>query len=98
MKIWKSDPKHVKTLGKRAYFRNLNRNMNINTWFFIQDSIPLHYANIGQDLLKEKLGKRFMKHPEWPLSFPDCNPLDYHFWNKVKEKMYENQFNQPIGN
>ena len=42
----------------------INRNMNNNTWFFIQDSVPLHRANIGQDLLKEKLGKRFMKHPE----------------------------------
>ena len=25
---------------------------------------------------------------EWPPSSPDCNLLDYYFWNKVKEKVY----------
>ena len=29
-----------------------------------------------QDLSKEKLGKRFIKHTEWPPSSPDCYPLD----------------------
>ena len=26
------------------------------------------------------------------------NPLDYHFWNKIKEKVYGDQSNQPFGN
>ena len=72
--------------------------MNNNTWIFIQDSAPSYRANIVQDFVKEKLGKRFIKHTEWPPSSPDCNPLDYHFWNKIKEKVYEDWFNQHFGN
>ena len=46
--------------------------------------------------MKEKLGSKFIKHTKWrPLS-PDCNPLDYHFWNKIKEKVYEDRFGQPF--
>ena len=45
-----------------------------------------------------QLGKRFIKHTEWPRSSPECNPLDYHFWNKIKERVYEDRFNQPFGN
>ena len=26
------------------------------------------------------------------------NPLDYHFWNKIKEKVYEDRFGQPFKN
>ena len=46
--------------------------------------------------MKEKLDSKFIKHTEWPPSSPDCNPLDYHFWNKIKEKVYENRFGQPF--
>ena len=46
--------------------------------------------------MKEKLGSKFIKHTKWrPLS-PDWNPLDYHFWNKIKEKVYEDRFGQPF--
>ena len=27
-------------------------------------------------------------------SFPDCNPLDYHVWNKINKKVCEDRFNQ----
>ena len=58
--------------------------MNNNTWIYIQDSAPSHRSNIVQDFfLKEKLGKRVIKHTEWSPSFPDCNPLDHHL-NKRK--------------
>ena len=60
--------------------------MNNSTWIFIQDSTQLDRGNIVQGLLKGKLGKRFIKHPEWPPSSPDCNPLDYPFWNKTKKE------------
>ena len=39
-----------------------------------------------------------MKHTEWPLLSPDCNPFDYHFWNKIKEKVYDDRFNSPFEN
>ena len=67
----------------------VNYTVNNNTWIFIQDSALPHCANIVQDCLQEKLGKKFIKHTEWPQSSPDCTPLDYHFWNKIKEKVHE---------
>ena len=32
------------------------------------------------------------------LSFPDCNLLDYYFWNKVKTKVYRGWLNKPLKN
>ena len=50
----------------------------------------------AQNFLKEKLGSKFIKHTEWPPSSPDRNPLDYYFWNKMKEKVYKDRFGQPF--
>ena len=72
--------------------------MKNKRWIFIQHSAPSHRANIVQDFLKEKLHKRFVKHTERPQSSPDCNPLDYHFWNKIKEKVYGDRFNRSFEN
>ena len=58
--------------------------------FFIQDNAPSHRRNLVQDFLMEKLRKRLVKHTEWFPAFLDCNPLDYHFWDKMKIKVYGN--------
>ena len=29
---------------------------------------------------------------------PNCNPLDYHFWDKMKIKVYDDRFNQAFSN
>ena len=68
--------------------------MKRKDWIFIQDSAPSHRANLVQDFLSEKLSKRFVKYSEWPPTSPDCNPLDYYFWEKVQRKVYENSFNR----
>ena len=39
-----------------------------------------------------------MKYSEWPPTYPDCNPLDYYFWEKVQRKVYENRFNRAFEN
>ena len=39
-----------------------------------------------------------MKYSEWPPTSPDCNPLDYYFWEKVQRKVYENRFNRAFEN
>ena len=65
---------------------------------FIQDSAPSHRSNPVQDFLAEKTDKRFIKHNEWPLPSPDCNPLDYYFWDKIKIKVYGYRFNQAFKN
>ena len=65
---------------------------------FIQDSAPSHRSNLVQEFLTEKTDKRFIKHNKWPLASPDCNPLDYYFWNKIKIKVYDDRFNQAFRN
>ena len=67
-------------------------------WIFVQDNSPSHRSNLVQDILQEALNSRFIKTHEWPQWSPDCNPLDYYFWNKVKEKVYENRLNKPFEN
>ena len=54
----------------------------------IWDSVPSHRAKIIQNFLREKLKSRFVANMEWPPSSPDCNLLDYSFWNEVKENVY----------
>ena len=67
-------------------------------WIFVQDNAPSHRSNLVQGFLQETFNSRFIKTHEWPPSLPDCNPLDYYFWNKVKEKVYENRLNKPFEN
>ena len=55
---------------------------------FVQDSAPSHRANQVQNFLKQKLKSRFVKNTDWPPKLPDCNPLDYYFWDRVQEKVY----------
>ena len=62
--------------------------MHMNKDFtFVQDSAPLHRANQVQNFLKQKLKSRFIKNTDWPPKSPDCNPLDYYFWDHVPEKV-----------
>ena len=65
---------------------------------FIQDSAPSHRSNLVQDFLTEKIDKHFIKYNEWPPPSPDCNPLDYYFWDKIKIKVYGDRFNQAFEN
>jgi len=44
-----------------------------------------------QTFLEEKLKNPFVKASEWPPSSPDCNLLDYFFWDKIKAKVYEDE-------
>ena len=62
---------------------------NIN-FCFIQDRAPSHHTKIIQNFLWEELKSRFVADKQWPLSSPDCNLLDYYFWNEVKEKVSSN--------
>ena len=67
-------------------------------FIFIQDSAPSHRYKPVQQFLKDKLKSRFVKNTEWPPASPDCNPLDYFFWNKVQEKVYEGGHCEPFEN
>ena len=59
-------------------------------FIFLQDGAPAHRSTICQTFLKETLGRgRYTKHTEWPPCSADANPLDYYFWDKVQNKVYE---------
>ena len=96
--------KNIKVNG-RAYLQHVKKDLlpfldslyPRKDFHFIQDSAPSHRYGEVQKFLTKKLKKRFVKNTEWPPSSPDCNPLDYFFWNDVQEKVYEgrhcNSFN-----
>ena len=63
---------------------------------FVQDSVPSHRANQVQNFLKQKLKSRFIKNTDWPPKSPDCNPLDYYFWDRVQEKVYDGRYCYPF--
>ena len=42
-----------------------------------------------RNLIKQKLKSRFVKNTDWPPKSPDCNPLDYYFWDRVQEKVHD---------
>ena len=44
----------------------------------------------------EKIDKGFIKHNEWPPASPNCNPLHYYFWDKIKIKFYGDRCNQAL--
>ena len=67
-----------------------------NDFHFVQDSASSHRSKIVQAFLKDRLKSRFVKSSEWPPRSPDCNPLDYFFWNKVQEKVYQGRHCKPF--
>ena len=81
---------------EKELFPEVDQLMNGTSWIFLQDSAPSHCLNLVQNFLKEKLGSKFIKHTQWLPSSPDCNPLDYHFRNRIKENVYEDCFGQPF--
>ena len=55
----------------------------------MQDSAPSHCTNQVQNFLEQKLKSEFVKNTDWPPKSPDCNPLDYYFWDRVPERVYD---------
>ena len=72
----------------RSLVATLNELYLNNNFRFIQDSAPSHRLDIIQNSLREELKSRFASNMKWPPYSPDCNLLDYYFWNEVKQKLY----------
>ena len=70
---------HIRNILEKQLLLDIERFVVKKDWVFLQDSAPSHRANIVQNMLEEKLGKRFIKSGEWPPASPDCNPLDFYF-------------------
>ena len=94
----KVNSKTYKKHLEKELIPDIERIMKRRNWMFIQNSAPSHRSNLVQDFLTEKIDKRFIKHNEWPPASPDCNPLDYYFWDKIKIKVYGDRFNQAFEN
>ena len=60
-------------------------------FIFVQDGAPSHTSKVCQDYLGTHVTSRFVDKKSWPPYSPDCNPLDYFFWNQLSKKVYENQ-------
>ena len=70
--------------------------MHLNKDFtFVQDR-QSHRANQVQNFLKHKLKSRFVKNTGWLPKSPDCNPLDYFFWDHVQEKVHDGHYCYPF--
>ena len=82
---------------KKELLPAVERIFNNQNLIFIQDNASSLLSNLVQDFLQQTLHSRFSKPQEWPPSSPDCNPLDYYFWDRVQEKVYENRLNKPLG-
>ena len=94
----KVNSKRYKKHLEKELIPDIERIMKRRDWMFIQDSAPSHRSNLVQHFLTQKIYKRFIKHNEWPQASPDCNPLDYYFWDKIKIKIYGDRFNQAFEN
>ena len=62
-----------------------------NNFSFIQDSALFLRAKIIQNFIRKELKSRFVANTEWPPSSPNCNLLDYYFWNEVKGNVCSGQ-------
>ena len=94
----KMNSKLYKKHLEKELIPEIEQTMNRNDWIFVQDSAPSHCSNLVQNFLSETLNKRFIKHNEWPTTSPYCNPLNYHFWDKIKLKVYGHIFNKAFEN
>ena len=54
-----------------------------------KDGATSHTAQITQENLRINFGRRFIRKDQWPPHSPDCNPLDFYFWDAIKRKVYE---------
>ena len=90
------DPQQAKVTGA-YYTRHLERDLlpecgklyPENDYIFVQDGATSHTSNICQAKLKELRGRKFAGKTEWPPKSPDCNLLDYYFWNAIQNLVYE---------
>ena len=51
----------------------------IEKYFFVQDGVTSHIANITVEHLRKTFAHRFIQKSQWPPSSTDYNPLDYFF-------------------
>ena len=92
------DPQQIKVTGE-VYTNHLKNDLlpacrdlyPDNDFIFVLDGAPSHTSNVCQNFLHEELGTRFVDKMTWPPKSPDCNPLDYYFWDALSEEVYKDR-------
>ena len=59
-----------------------------NDFIFQQDGAPSHTSRKTQEHLDANTPE-FIGKDDWPPQSPDLNPMDYHVWDSLSEKVYE---------
>jgi hypothetical protein len=87
------DPQRVKVDSAtyqsvlKQIFPSVRRLYPEGNWIWVQDSAPSHGSRSTQDFLTEQTPS-FIPADAWPPNSPDLNPLDYHVWAELKERVY----------
>ncbi len=69
------------TYGPKTGYRGKE---GVGRCILMQDGAPAHTSRSTQAYLEQNLGKdNFWGKQQWPPSSPDCNPLDFSFWNEL---------------
>ena len=90
------DPSKAKVTGK-YYAKHVEKDLlpectrlyPANDFIFAQDGASSHTSKVCQETLKRLCPKRFIEGNQWPPKSPDCNVLDYYFWDKLKREVYK---------
>ena len=98
------DPRRAKVTGV-YYTKHLERDLlpecvklyPDDDYIFMQDGASSHTSKICQEKLKQLRGRKFIGKDEWPPKSPDCNPLDYYFWDALKVEVYKGR-SKPFDN
>ena len=57
---------------------------------FVQDGASAHTSDVCQNYLQDVMGNGdLVKKTQWPPKSPDLNPLEYHVWKAIEEKIHE---------
>jgi hypothetical protein len=65
-----------------------------DSFFFMQDGAPAHYAGDVREWFEQKFPGRWIgrRGPiEWPVRSPDLTPMDFFLWGYLKNIVYKNK-------
>jgi len=62
--------------------------------WFQHDGAPSHYARCSRHILNRKYPNMWIGDPRtWPARSPDLSPLDFFFWETIKDYVYHMSIN-----
>lgn len=80
----------------KKFHRTASKRKMIQNYHFMQDGAPPHRKDIVLNYLKSKFENRLIALGTdfaWPPYSPDLNPYDFFLWDHLKDKVFNEQFN-----